>query len=157
MTMEKTIKDFKSLSNFVGFLALMQALTLLNAFSALNKMDITALGSLDYASMGIPASTALTIVKVMSIVPMVLGILILFYLCIKGRREAADPSPAKLHIVLAVICAVVYGLSAATTLLDLFNNSSDLFLKILEVVISGFSSVLMFYYFQYAKKIRTKE
>ena len=43
--MEKIIKDFKGLCNFIAFLAVMQILDTLNAFTALQKMDITAMTS----------------------------------------------------------------------------------------------------------------
>lgn len=155
--MEKIIKEMKSLSKFIGFLGVLQILNLLASINDIKNMDISVLGSMDFASLGIADSTALSIVKVMSVVPVVLGALILFYLCIKGHKEANDPSPAKIHIVLAVICAVFYAIAAIAALASLFSNTTDLVMTILEIVIAAADAVLLFFYFQYARKIRTAE
>lgn len=157
MTMEKITKELKSLSNFLAFLALMQLLNLITNFDAINQIDTSMLNGVDFAAMGIAATTMMTIVKVMYVVPSVLGILILLYLCIKGHKEANDPSPAKLHLVLAVICAVCHAFGALETLFLMFNNSTDLLLNILEMLLGFVTSALLFYYFAYAKKIRTRE
>ena len=155
--MEKITKDFKGISQFIGFLAVLQILNLVGAFETIMAMDVSVLGAMDYTALGISTNTILTIVKVMTLMPYALSIVALSYLCIKGLREANDPSPAKFHLILAVICAVCYTCGAVDMLITLFSNSTDLLLKILEVVISAFTAVLLFYYFSYAKKIRTKE
>ena len=157
MNMEKITKELKSLCNFLAFLGLLQLLNLLTEFETINTLDISMLNGFDYASMGIAATTALTIVKVAYVVPMVLGALIMFYLCFKGHKEANDPSPAKFHLVLAVIRGVLHACGAVDTLIGLFNNSTDLLLNILDVLVTALTSVLLFYYFIYAKKIRTRD
>ena len=157
MNMEKIVKDFKGLSNFLAFLGVLQMLNLMPLLETVKQMDISVLGSVDFAAMGIAASTALTIVKVMCVVPAVLGIVALLYLCVKGHLEARDPSPARFHIILAVICAVCYAVGALETLVGLFSDSTDLLMKLLEVLIAAGTAVLLFFYFNYARKICTED
>ena len=155
--MEKIIKEMKNLCKFIGFVGVLQILNLLTSFDEIKKLDISALGSVDYVSLGLSAETLLSIVKVMSVVPMVLGALALFYLCIKGQKEADDPSPAKFHIILSVICAVGYAFAAIGLVAGLFSNTNDLVQKLLEIVICVADVPLLVYYFRYAKQIRTAE
>ena len=155
--MEKIIKDFKSLCNFLAFLGLLQIMNLLSTIDTVKQMDISVLGNVDFAAMGLATSTALLIVQVMCVVPVVLGIVALLYLCVKGHQEANDPSPAKFHMILAVICAVCYAFSTLEVVTGLFTNSSDLLMKLLEALIAAGTAVLLFAYFNYARKIRTKE
>ena len=155
--MEKLNKDMKSLSYFVGAMGLLQVGNLLSPLSAVKDMDFTTLNGVDYTSTGVSADTILSIVKVMSVIPVVLGILAMFYLCIKGVKEANDPSPAKGHIIISVICGVCFAFTAFEGVATLLKGGVDVMMSVLEVVLAVCHTALMFYYFQFARKLRTKE
>lgn len=160
MTMEKITKELKGLSAFIGVLGLQQVINLLTYWNEVKDMDAAMLSSMsavDLSSMGASVSTVLPIVKVIGMIPFVLSILLHLILCIKGWKEANDPSPAKFHIVLAVIGAIGYAFVTISAVAVLFNGTGDMVLNVLEVVIAAASTLLMFYYAKYARQIRTKE
>ena len=155
--MEKIIKEFKSASTFLGFLAVMQILNLLTNLSTIQAMDISVLAGVEYASLGIPESTMLNIMKVCAYIPYVVGAVVLGFLSIKGVKEANDPSSAKFHLILAVISAVVFALCAIEAVGRLFNNPGDVIMTVLDVVVCAADAALLVLYFHYGKQIRTKE
>ena len=155
--MEKLNKDMKGLSYFIGAMGFVQLGNLGMTISEVKKMDITSLGTVDYSSIGVSAETILSIVKVMSVVPSVLCMLALFFLCFKGIKEAKDPSPAKFHIILSAICGVCFAFGAIEFVANLLKDNTDLIWKLLNVLLSGCHAALMFFYFNYARKLRVKE
>ena len=160
MSMEKIMKELKSLSLFIGVMAVSQALNLLSYLDAMKDIDaaaLSAMSSVDLSTMGISLDTILPIVKGIGAAPFVLSILLHLILCIKGLKEANDPSPAKFHIVLAVIALIGYAFATISNIAALFNNEGDMLLKVLNAVIAPASAALMFYYSKCARQIRTKE
>ena len=93
--MEKIAKELKSFSKFIGLIALYKVYDLVAYFTTVSDLDI---GSVDAV-----AQTMMPVVKALGAAPIVLSILVHLFLCIKGYKEANDPSPAKAHIVLAII------------------------------------------------------
>lgn len=157
MNMEKILKEFKSLCWFTGGMAMLQILNAVNAYKFAQNLDINTLVTMDYASMGISESTVMEIMKISAIVPGILGVLVLAFLCFKGLKEVNDPSPAKIHLILAVISAVAYAFCTGDALVNLFKPGADLLEKGLETLVCAASTALMVYYFHLGKKIRTKE
>ena len=156
--MEKITKELKSLSSFIGFMALLQVFNMLNTFNTLNDADIiSSMAHVDLSSLGMTVESLVPVVKYMAMVPFVLSILVHIILSVKGHKEANDPSSAKAHIILAVIWIVVYALSTIGGVVELFNGNGDLVMKVLEVVISAASAMLLFYYTKLAKQVRTTE
>ena len=158
--MEKISKELKGLSLFIGVMGVLQVLDLLTYLDAVKDMDaaaISAMSSVDLSTVGVSLSTILPIVKGIGAVPFVLSILLHLILCIKGLKEAKDPSPAKFHIVLAIIGIIGYAFVTLTAIADLFSSEGDMVLKVLEVVVSAASAALMFYYSKYARQLRAKE
>ena len=160
MSMEKIMKELKSFSLSIGVIAVTQALNLLSYLDAMKEIDATALSamsSVDLSTIGVSSDSILPIVKGIGAAPFVLIILLHLILCIKGLKEASDPSPAKFHIVLAVIGIIGYVFATISNIAALFNGEGDMLFKILDVMITVASAVLMFFYIKCARQIRTKE
>ena len=158
--MEKIIKEFRSTSLFIGVMAVLQVLNLLTYLDAVKDLDaaaMSAISAVDLSTMGASASTILPIVKGIGALPFVVSILLHLILCIKGVKEAKEPSPAKYHIVLAIICMIGYAFVTLSMVAELFSGEVDMVLQVLDIVISVGSAVLMFYYSKYARQIRAKE
>lgn len=158
--MEKIIKEFRSTSLFIGVMAVLQVLNLLTYLDAVKDLDAAAMSAIsaaDLSTMGASASTILPIVKGIGALPFVVSILLHLILCIKGVKEAKEPSPAKYHIVLAIICMIGYAFVTLSMVAELFSGEVDMVLQVLDIVISVGSAVLMFYYSKYARQIRAKE
>ena len=149
MNMEKTIKDFKSICQTIAFLALLQVPNLLTYFDTVAELDISTLDPV-IASM-------MPIAKIIGAATIVLGILVNLYLCFKGYQEAKDPSPAKFHAILALVCGVFYVFATVNTAAGLFDSSVDLVMQGIDVLVQAASAMLMFFYYKYAKQIRVEE
>ena len=157
--MEKIIKEMKSISAVMGFMGVFQVFKLLEYFQAMKVLDaaaVSAMGMMDLGEM-VPMDTILPIVKGVGMVPLVVCILFHLILCIKGFKEANDPSPAKFHIVLAVLGLICYVLAAVSTGAGLFDGVGDLIPELLDTVIAAACAVLLYYYVKNARQIRTAE
>ena len=145
--MEKITKGLKSISTFIGILALYQVYNLITAYQLASSLEQEIVGAMSAAVL--PAA------KIVSVLPMAVSALVHLFLCFRGHREANDPSPAKFHIVLAVIWmlgSVLSVISGVATQLDGVTVNG-----ILNVLISASTGVLLFFYSKYAKAIRTAE
>ena len=145
--MEKITKELKSISKFLGFIALYQVYNLVQYISSLDGLDISTADAMTQQFM--------PVVKVLSAAPFVLSIVVLGFLAIKGHQEANDPSPAKFHIVLAVIWMICSALSTVGTVFEVVKGASVLL--VLDMLFTAATTVLLFFYSKYAKEIRTVE
>lgn len=153
--MEKLCKEFKSLSLFLGFMAVLQVLEMVSHFTTVTEADIiAALSSVDLNSLGITVESMIPVMRVLSAVPFVLTILVHIFLCIKGCKEANDPSGAKAHVILAAIWVIFYALSTIGSIGMMFSGEGDMVLYVLDVVLAAGSAALMFYYSKIGRQIR---
>lgn len=145
--MEKIAKELKSFSKFIGLIALYKVYDLVAYFTTVSDLDI---GSVDAV-----AQTMMPVVKALGAAPIVLSILVHLFLCIKGYKEANDPSPAKFHIILGFLATIGYTLSVIGAISALFEGVTAM--RIVNLLFAAASAVLMFFYSKYAKEIRTQE
>lgn len=145
--MEKITKELKSFSKVIGFISLYQVSNLVFYLTAVTELDI---GSAD-AMM----QTAMPVIKALGAAPIALSILVHLFLCFKGHKEANDPSPAKFHIILAVLWAIGYVLSLIGSISAMAEGVTVM--KIVDALFAGATAVLMFFYAKYAKEVRTRE
>ena len=155
--MEKIIKEFKSLSVFLGGFSVIKVFDTMRSFSEVNTIDAAVLADAELAATGISTSTVLSAAKIMAIVPGILSVLALLFLCYKGIQEAKDPSSAKSHIIVATIMMVFYALAGVALLGEMISKPANLVMQGLEVLIQCASVALMVYYRKYAKQIRVVE
>lgn len=145
--MEKIAKELKSFSKFIGLIALYKVYDLVAYFTTVSDLDI---GSVDAV-----AQTMVPVVKALGATPIVLSILVHLFLCIRGYKEANDPSPAKFHIILGFLATIGYTLSMIGAISTLFEGVTAM--RIVNLLFAAASAVLMFFYSKYAKEIRTQE
>ena len=153
--MEKITKDFKGLSLFMIALALFQAHSVTVLLRSLtDEVILNNMANTDFASLGITAESLIPVVRIGTIIPSILTILVYIFLCFKGLKEAKDPSGAKFHIILAYIWAVLAAFSTIASVVMLVKGSADVVTTALDAGASLCSSLLLFYYAKYAKEIR---
>lgn len=143
--MEKITKELKSISKVLGFIALYHVCNLVTYIKGLDTLDLSTADAMTQQFM--------PVVKALSAIPFVLSALVLVFLCIKGHREANDPSPAKFHIVLAIIWMICSALSTITSVTEVVKGAS--LLLVLDMLVAAGTTVLLFFYSKYAKEIRT--
>ena len=147
--MEKLIKDFKSLSKFIGIISLYHMYTLVIYLMNLNNLDVSTVDA--------TAQQFMPLVKILSSLPFVLSILVHLFLCFRGLREANDPSSAKFHIVLSIIWTIGYAFSAIGAGADLFGGKGDILMGAIDTLFHIAMGVLMFFYSKYAAEVRGLE
>lgn len=145
--MEKIAKELKSFSKFIGLIALYKVYDLVAYFTTVSDLDVSSVDAV--------AQTMVPVVKALGATPIVLSILVHLFLCIKGYKEANDPSPAKFHIILGFLATIGYTLSMIGAISTLFEGVTAM--RIVNLLFAAASAVLMFFYSKYAKEIRTQE
>lgn len=156
--MDKVIKEFKSCSTAMIILALLQVNRIVALFHKLtDEVILNAIGNFDIASLGMTAESLIPILRICSFVPAILTVLVYTFLCIKGHKEANDPSPAKFHIILACIWVVFAAYSIVDGIVTLVIGSTDVMTTALEVVAYIATGLLLFYYAKLGLQVRKTE
>ena len=147
--MEKLIKDFKSLSKFIGIISLYHVYNLVSYLMDLGNVDLSTADAM--------AQQFMPVVKVLSALPFVLSILVHLFLCFRGLREANDPSSAKFHIVLAIIWTLGYVFNAIGAGSVLFSGTSRVALNVIDLLFNAAMAVVLFFYSKFAAQVRALE
>ena len=147
--MEKLIKDFKSLSKFIGIISLYHVYNLVSYLVDFSNVDLSTADAMTQQFM--------PVVKVISVLPFVLSILVHLFLCFRGLREANDPSSAKFHIILAIIWTLGYAFGAIGTGIELFGGANNVLVNVINLLFNAAMTVLLFFYSKFAAQVRGLE